>query len=178
MEDNEINQQVASELLENSGFIVDIANNGLEAVEILRNSESATHYSLVFMDLQMPVMDGISATREIRNIRSLDKLPVVAMTADAIVGVKEKCIAAGMQDFITKPINPDKVFKSILNWIPAENIKREDQSRATDINTRQDQSAEEEETVIPDIEGIAIENGLERVAGNKKTLQRSSDKIL
>ncbi len=168
VEDNEINQQVASELLENSGFIVDIANNGFEAVEILRNSESATHYSLVFMDLQMPVMDGISATQKIRDIKSLDKLPVVAMTADAIVGVKEKCIAAGMQDFITKPINPDKVFKSILKWIAAENIEREDQSQSPDIKKGYDQSTEEEETVIPDIEGITIENGLERVAGNKK----------
>ncbi len=115
VEDNEINQQVASELLGGVGLKVEIARNGMESLEMIKKSGMPSKYSLVFMDLQMPVMDGYKATTEIRKFPFYDSLPIVAMTADAVVGVKERCLEAGMQDFVTKPIDPGQVFKLLLN---------------------------------------------------------------
>lgn len=116
-EDNEINQQVASELLEDEGFIVEIANDGQEAVDMMKASGEPSKYGLIFMDLQMPVMDGLTATQEIRKLLQYKDVPILAMTADAMSGVKEKCIAAGMNDIVTKPIDPDEMFGVMVEWI-------------------------------------------------------------
>src|SRR5262249_5828571 len=105
-EDNEINQQIAIELLEGAGATVDVANNGREAVDILCHGSSAPHYDVVLMDLQMPEMDGYQATTRIRGDSRYAHLPIIAMTAHATVEERNRCLAAGMNDHISKPINP------------------------------------------------------------------------
>ncbi|MCP4252832.1 MAG: response regulator, partial [Candidatus Scalindua sp.] len=105
-EDNEINQQVARELLEKAGLIVTIANNGKEVVEKVEGSE----FELVFMDVQMPEMNGLEATGCIRKNPRFLNLPIVAMTAQAMSGDREKCIEAGMDDYITKPIDINELY--------------------------------------------------------------------
>lgn len=159
-EDNEINQQVAVELFEQAGLRVDIANNGREALEKISESGSPSKYDIVLMDLQMPVMDGYTATTEIRKLNGYKDLPIVAMTADAMVGIREKCLDVGMMDFVTKPIDPDEVFGCLVKWIkPGER----DVSDLPDMTKRQDVYLE-----IPDFKNINIVNGLHRVGGNRK----------
>ncbi len=116
VEDNEINQEVATELLESLGLIVEVANNGEEAVKMVKASGKPSKYNLVFMDLQMPVMDGYTAVETIKANKEFEELPIVAMTADVMEGVKEKCLAIGMKDFVSKPISPAEVVKAIVNW--------------------------------------------------------------
>ncbi|MDR1656238.1 MAG: PAS domain-containing protein [Deltaproteobacteria bacterium] len=112
-EDNEVNQLVASRILLKAGFEIDIANNGLEAIELVQQNM----YDLVLMDIQMPEMDGLSATRAIRNLPGLQNLPIVAMTAHAMSGDRELSIEAGMNDHVSKPINISELFQTLLRWI-------------------------------------------------------------
>ncbi len=116
VEDNKINQQVAQEILESMHLSVVIANNGLEAL----NAINSTQFDLVFMDLQMPVMDGIQATRKIRTQKKFKQLPIIAMTAHTMSGDKEKCLAAGMNDHIAKPINLNTLSQILLKWLDAD----------------------------------------------------------
>jgi two-component system, sensor histidine kinase and response regulator len=109
-EDNEINQQLAAELLSAAGISVDLANDGEAAVERLR-SEGPAAYDLVFMDLQMPVMDGHEATRRIRSDPHLAAVPIVAMTAHAMAEERAQCLAEGMVDHIPKPLDPDALYR-------------------------------------------------------------------
>ena len=113
VEDNELNQQVAQELLSQAGFIVEVAENGRIAVD--RVSENA--YDAVLMDMHMPVMDGEAATREIRKDRRFADLPIVAMTANAMEGDRERCLEIGMNDHIPKPIDPDVLFSTLKRWV-------------------------------------------------------------
>jgi PAS domain S-box-containing protein len=110
-EDNEINQVVAKEILEKKGFRVDVVDNGRKAIEKVTENK----YDIILMDLQMPVMDGIEAAKELR-LLGID-IPIIALTADALSGVKEKCLAAGMNDYISKPIVPEKMIEIISNWL-------------------------------------------------------------
>ncbi|MDL2268132.1 response regulator, partial [Desulfovibrio sp. OttesenSCG-928-G15] len=112
-EDNEINQIVIREMLEKAGFIVDIANDGREAVEMTLENQ----YDLVFMDIQMPRMDGLTATTALRKHEHLRTLPIIAMTAHAMVGDKERSLSVGMNAHVTKPIDPDEVFGVIARWL-------------------------------------------------------------
>lgn len=113
VEDNDMNQEVALELLGHAGMRVDLAENGREAVEMLREGD----YDLVLMDMQMPVMDGIDATRAIRTSLGLRELPIVAMTANALPADRQRCIDAGMNDFLAKPIEPEQLWKTLSQWI-------------------------------------------------------------
>ena len=113
VEDNELNQEVAAELLKEAGFVVDIADNGQIAVDMVQHAA----YDIVLMDMQMPVMDGVTATVEIRKIGDYRELPIVAMTANAMQQDKDRCLAAGMQDFVTKPIEPDELWAALLMWV-------------------------------------------------------------
>lgn len=112
-EDNEINQIVARELLEKAGFRVELASNGREAVAMALNNQ----YDLIFMDIQMPEMDGLTAARELRGHAHLAGLPIVAMTAHAMVGDREKSLAVGMNAHVTKPIDSDEVFAVLAKWL-------------------------------------------------------------
>jgi len=112
-EDNLVNQKVAMRILEKAGHRVDVANNGIEAVAALKNAS----YDMVFMDIQMPEMDGYAATAEIRKMASeFSELPVIAMTAHAMKGDREKCIAAGMDDYISKPVKPKGLLEMVQRW--------------------------------------------------------------
>ncbi|MDR0548169.1 MAG: PAS domain-containing protein [Deltaproteobacteria bacterium] len=113
-EDNEVNQLVASRILSKAGFEVKIANNGLEAVSLAQAEE----FDLILMDIQMPEMDGLTATRAIRAIPKLKDIPIVAMTAHAMSGDRELSLAAGMNDHISKPINLTELYQTLLKWVP------------------------------------------------------------
>jgi len=114
VEDNDINQMVATEILQDAGMVVDIAENGEDALRMVQQS----YWDLVFMDMQMPVMDGVTATREIRKIARLDGLPIVAMTANAMERDRRLCLDAGMNDALIKPIDPQALWAVLLRWIP------------------------------------------------------------
>jgi two-component system, sensor histidine kinase and response regulator len=121
VEDNELNQEVACELLTLAGFVVDVAENGEEALarvqQSLADTSGVAGYDLVFMDMQMPVMDGITATRALRQLPQCANLPIVAMTANALAGDRERCLAAGMNDHVAKPIDPDEVWGKLRQWL-------------------------------------------------------------
>jgi len=155
VEDNEINQQVARELLEGFGFTVEIAGNGLVALECVRNSGTPSRYDLVLMDLQMPIMGGRMATVEIRKLEAYDKLPIIAMTADAFNKIEEECIEIGMNDFISKPINPNKMLETIVKWLGS------DSNATTPL-------PEKELVEIPEIHGVNIPDGLSHLGGNSR----------
>ena len=113
VEDNELNQLVAAELLRDAGFVVDVAGNGQMALEMLE----ATRYDVVLMDMQMPVMDGETATRRLRADARYADLPVVAMTANALETDRQRCFAAGMNDHVAKPIEPAVLWAALARWI-------------------------------------------------------------
>ena len=113
VEDNEINQMVAEELLKNAGYRVDIAETGEQAVAMIEQKA----YDGVLMDIQMPVMDGLTATRLIRETGRFNSLPIIAMSAHAMAGDKEKSLEHGMNDHITKPISPEILFSTLEHWL-------------------------------------------------------------
>ncbi len=113
VEDNAINRQVASEILRRAGVVVETANNGLDAMEALRMSS----YDLILMDVQMPIMDGIETTRLIRKNPALKSLPIVAMTAHAMKGDREWCMEAGMNDYVSKPVDHISLIAALRHWI-------------------------------------------------------------
>ncbi|MCG8551209.1 MAG: response regulator [Desulfobacterales bacterium] len=161
-EDNEINQQIALEILRSSGLAVDVANNGKEAVEAVK----AQKYNLVLMDIQMPILNGIQATAMIREFKTADELPIVAMTAHAMTGDREKSLAAGMQDHVTKPIDPKELFRSLMHWIPAVNPKR-----PGEFHPEKPPKMPKEESLadFPSrLPGLDIDDGLRRIGGNRE----------
>jgi signal transduction histidine kinase/HPt (histidine-containing phosphotransfer) domain-containing protein/ActR/RegA family two-component response regulator len=112
VEDNTINQQVATELLISAGYSVEVANNGVEAVHMAE----AQQYDAILMDIQMPEMDGYEATRRLREGMRQPNVPIIAMTAHAIAGYREQCLARGMNDYITKPISPAELYRTLARW--------------------------------------------------------------
>ncbi|UDN22564.1 response regulator [Aeromonas veronii] len=119
-EDNELNQQVAMELLRAAGIDVSIAANGAIALEMAAQQP----YDLILMDMQMPVMDGLTATRQLRQQESEGHhTPILAMTANVMAGDRERCLAAGMDDHIAKPIDPDKLYAALQCWAPAFSVE-------------------------------------------------------
>ncbi|MFH1137401.1 MAG: transporter substrate-binding domain-containing protein [Pseudomonadota bacterium] len=157
VEDNEINQQVAQEILEQAGVVVSIAENGREAIDFLLKQE----IDLVLMDIQMPIMEGLEATREIRKIPRFANLPIIAMTAHALSGDREKSLAAGMNDHINKPIDPDELLAVLAHWLPRD-------SRAAPLPAVRDEKPapapnQESAPVLP---GLAVAVGLKRLGGN------------
>ena len=168
VEDNEINRQIAEELLGAVGITVDHAENGAEALERLAPEGAAPdHYDLVLMDLQMPVMDGYEATRRIRAMEAHGDLPIVAMTAHALVEERERCLAVGMNDHVTKPIEIDTLHTALLRWIKP----RPEAARAVPVITTPAAPAQASATPpaeFPEsLPGFDLNKGLERVAGNR-----------
>jgi signal transduction histidine kinase/CheY-like chemotaxis protein len=163
VEDNEMNQQVATELLESAGAIVTIANHGGEAVKILTEGDQAPPFDVVFMDVQMPEMDGFTATRLLRRDNRLQKFPIIAMTAHALVEERQRCLDAGMNDHVSKPIDPDNLFATLLRWAkprPKESVKSQPLPAPVGISV--------DEAILPEIPGVNLADGLKRVAGNRR----------
>ena len=160
-EDNETNQEVAKEILEQAALVVDLANSGREAIEKVENNQ----YDLVLMDIQMPEMSGLDATKTIRDSSAVTKdIPIIAMTAHAMAGDREKSIAAGMNDHITKPINPNQLFDTLLRWIkPAE---REIPKYLLDKLAEQKEMSNK--NALMNMPGIDVDSGLKRIGGNEK----------
>ncbi|MBV1877728.1 MAG: response regulator [Pseudomonadales bacterium] len=123
VEDNVINQEVALNFLEDMGVYADIASNGLEALHALHERQTIEPYQLILMDCQMPEMDGYEATRSIRQAKAGEhcrEIPIIAMTANAMIGDREKCLAAGMSDYLAKPIDPDQLKQALYQWHPRD----------------------------------------------------------
>jgi len=157
VDDNEINREVGVGLLEPAQVIVDLAGNGEQAVRMIGEHE----YDIVLMDMQMPVMDGLSATRAIRANPRFRDLPIVAMTANAMVSDREKCLEAGMNDHVAKPIDPDQLFATLARWVkrrPVEAAKERVGSSNSEI-------------ALPEVKGLDQEGALKRVGGNKRLLR-------
>jgi PAS domain S-box-containing protein len=116
VEDNDINQEIARELLSAAGVAVEIANDGKVALEKLHAADP-NHFSLMLMDLEMPTMDGHATTIAIRSDARYDSLPIVAMTAHALAEIRDRCLQEGMQDYLTKPINPEHLYTTLGRWM-------------------------------------------------------------
>ena len=156
VEDNAINQQVATELLEQGGFVVTVAGNGREGVQAVGASE----FDLVLMDIQMPEMDGHEATRIIRKKHNSDSLPIIALTAHAMAGEREKCLNSGMNDYLSKPINTEDLFAVLTKWIkPGE--------RSIPVSKEPPPFTEDHDELPVELPGINVSEGLERVGGKK-----------
>jgi CheY-like chemotaxis protein len=113
VENNLFNQQVATKFLENAGAVINVAQNGKEAIDLLAKG----HFDCVLMDIQMPVLDGFETTRLMRANPDLAKIPVIAMTANVSDEYREHCLAAGMDDFISKPFKPHAFYAVIARWL-------------------------------------------------------------
>jgi len=149
VEDNEINQQVARELLESAGAIVTVARNGEEAVKLLTPA-----FDIVLMDLQMPEMDGYEATRLLRSDPCFREIPIIAMTAHVLAEERHRCLEAGMNDHVSKPIDPDALFATLARW--------------TKSLPRQSEPSDAIDGGLPEIAGVDIDGALRRVAGNRR----------
>ena len=171
-EDNEANQMVASEILGRLGIELDIANNGREALEMVRAARGK--YAAVLMDMQMPEMDGLAATRAIREDPTLHDLPIIAMTANAMKADLDACLAAGMNDHIIKPIDRKALLQTLRRWLPAPQEHRAD----TDPGASKTAAAFSPEPVaaVPDgsprLEGIDVAGSLARLGLDFETLRR------
>ncbi len=160
VEDNEINQQIAVEFLGNAGVIVQVANNGAEAVKLLCETPLSEPFDAVLMDVQMPEMDGYDATRAIRADARHAQLPIIAMTAHALDEERQRCLAAGMNEHIAKPIEPERLIDALRHWLPAK-------AEPPYAQTRIEKSTGSENRLPDEVPGILIREGLSRVCGNQ-----------
>jgi CheY-like chemotaxis protein len=188
VEDNEINQQVAKEILEGAGLNVTLATNGQEAVKAVKEN----NYDAVLMDVQMPVMDGYTATRkirewetEVREQRTEDRsqdsalspqsseLPIIAMTAHAMAGDEDKSLQAGMNGHVTKPIDPDQLFATLQKWIkPSEKRVQGQQTEISVEDPESDPAVPQEEQLPESLPGFDLSDGLKRLQGNKRLYRK------
>ena len=164
-EDNEINQQIAVELLESVGAKVSVANNGREAVELLVKGPQPPVFDIVLMDLQMPEMDGYQATAKLRADTRFGRLPIVAMTAHATVEERQRCLSSGMNDHISKPIEPAVLYETVSKFYKLAGYPGAN-SAPSELPPKQELPA------LPAIEGLDAEGGLARVAGNHKLYRK------
>ena len=171
VDDNDINRQIASELLGQGGLQVALASNGREAVSAV----SAEAFDAVYMDVQMPILDGFAATREIRANPSGRTVPIIAMTASAMAGDRERCLEAGMNDYLSKPINVADLVAVTNRWVVASAPRTDAHvSPPPAPSVRAAAGAVD----LPHIDGLDVEAGLRRVAGNRALYAKLLGKFL
>jgi two-component system, sensor histidine kinase and response regulator len=163
VEDNALNREVALGLLAAQGAVVAVAHHGLQALERLQ-AEGPRAFDVVLMDLQMPVLDGAQTVQRLRAQRGFDSLPVLAMTAHAMAGERERCLALGMQGYITKPVEPDVLYDELARW------RRGDAAAAPGANAAPD--AAPDAALLPEIVGIDGTRLLTHCAGNVALARR------
>ncbi len=170
VEDNELNQEVATEFLEALGLQVELAENGALALQKVQRQ----HYDIVLMDMQMPVMDGLSATRAIRKLPGLQELPILAMTANAMTIDRERCLEAGMNDHIAKPIDPERLLAKLRRWIKPVAGTAAGKTASQPDPLRQPLHDEDAAcwTALAQVDGLDSRLGLRR-AGGRESLYRS-----
>lgn len=156
-EDNKINQQIAVELLELVGASVEVASSGREVLEKLSTNSAEADFDVVLMDLQMPEMDGYQATAKIRATPHLSDLPIIALTAHAFSEERDRCVEAGMRGHISKPIEPEILYQTLLEY-------RQHHANTNQSNRRAIVS--QQGVALPDVEGIDTTDGLQRIGGN------------
>ena len=166
-EDNDINQQIAIELLEGAGASVKVANNGREAVEILSGGPQPP-FDMVLMDLQMPEMDGYQATAKIRADARWAALPIIAMTAHATIEERQRCLSSGMNDHISKPIDPENLMETVARFYKSPSPAAATAQQASQPKPASVPSSDAEKDKLESIAGLDVRNGLARVAGNRK----------
>jgi len=193
VEDNSINRQVATEILEGLGILVEKAQNGMEAVKKIssRGDDELLRFDAVLMDVQMPVMNGFVATRQIRQWESenlslegrgeVSGIPIIAMTAHAMLGDREKCIASGMNDYLTKPIDQNRLFATLKTWIPAgpdrpytgeEEVGEAVRRTGGEAQVDGGDSGLSDFFGVKNLPGIDLAKGIERLQGNKKLYRK------
>ncbi|MBF0180951.1 MAG: response regulator [Magnetococcales bacterium] len=160
VEDNDLNQEVGLELLADAGFQVDLAENGEVAVRMVRERV----YDLVLMDMQMPVMDGVTATGHIRELPQCGQLPILAMTANAMQADRQRCLAAGMNDHIAKPIDPEELWDRLVHWLKP---RPKEPSAPPAAPPPEGEAAAPEEVSLMRIPGLDCELGLKRTLGKR-----------
>ncbi len=159
VDDNGLNRRLAKEVLTDVGVKVELANDGQQAVEKVQSET----FDAVLMDLQMPVMDGLQATRAIRQLEQFSNVPIIAMTANAMQQDRESALASGMNDFLPKPIDSTLLFELLARWAPSENG-----ANMSDVSTKVDHGAISE---LPDeLPGIELQEALLRLGGRKRLL--------
>ena len=164
VEDNKINRLVATELLEHEGIQVTAAHNGKEAIQ--KVTEFENRFDMIFMDLQMPIMDGYEATLTIRKDDRFKELPIIALTADAMKGVVERTQEVGCNGYITKPIDPEELIQTVAKWVkPDANRKIVDSSLPKNVH-----DPDTEQPML--FNAINVESGLKRVAGNRRVYKK------
>jgi CheY-like chemotaxis protein len=153
-EDSTINQQVASELLRLAGVLVDTVPDGRSAVEAART----TSYDLILMDVQMPILDGLAATREIRRLPGRRDVPIVAMTANAFEDDRRACLDAGMNDHLAKPVDPDRLYGTLERWVPARLEASQTRSLTGAVARRRDAEVDREAAAMRTLLGASSGN--------------------
>jgi signal transduction histidine kinase/DNA-binding response OmpR family regulator len=165
VEDNELNREVALGLLEDAHLSTDMAANGQIAVQMVARNK----YDLVLMDMQMPVMDGLDATRAIRSQPEFQSLPIIAMTANVMASDRDKCSEAGMNDHLSKPIDPEALFATLLRWIKPRDSRNAPSEASNPPSTGPDANAAPSTADVGlQISGVDTKTALRRTGGNPK----------
>jgi len=165
VEDNPINQEVALDLLHSAGLQADLAVDGQKAVEMV----AAQHYDLILMDMQMPVMDGVSATQAIRATERGKDIPILAMTANAFGEDRQRCLDAGMNDHVAKPVDPQNLYATLIKWLPAP-ASRPASPQKTDSQPAP--AAPSSAAPLASIPGLDLERGLQALRGRMASYTR------
>lgn len=178
VEDNAFNQTIARGILEGAGALLDVVDDGQQAVDRLRARPQA--YDVVLMDVQMPVMDGYTATRAIRQELGLHKLPIIAVSAGVMQSERDQCIDSGMNDFISKPLEVERTLMLIHQYVRRSTLTIEAPELATavDLNlSNPNLSAREPGTQASTLAGLSLQAALSRLSGNRVLLRRLIEKF-